>query len=151
MKNFLDLQATDLDIRVSVHALPVLDGGAPWLSLSINDRCCFNDWLEQPITVTSFVPLLEPIDISITMKHKVYSTEETAVKINSLQIDQFEVVPRWTHLASYHNDHDVQSPTSYLGFNGTWRLQIPEPFYQWRHRVTGQGWLLAPVTAGAGD
>lgn len=23
-------------------------------------------------------------------------------------------------------------------------LTIPEPFYQWLHRVTGQGWLLRP-------
>lgn len=25
-----------------------------------------------------------------------------------------------------------------------WHLAISEPFYRWRHRVTGQGWLLVP-------
>jgi hypothetical protein len=30
----------------------------------------------------------------------------------------------------------------YLAVNG--RLTIPEPFYRWYHRVSGQGWLLTP-------
>jgi hypothetical protein len=30
----------------------------------------------------------------------------------------------------------------YLAVNG-W-LTIPEPFYRWYHRVSGQGWLLTP-------
>lgn len=151
MKNFLDLQDTDLEIKVSVQVTPILDGGAPWLSLVINDRCFFNDWLKQPVTAYSLISLLEPIDICITMKYKVYGHKETAVMIDALQIDKFDLVPRWTHLARYDNDHDIQSPTSYLGFNGTWRLQIPEPFYRWRHKVTGQGWLLEPVTTAVRD
>lgn len=27
---------------------------------------------------------------------------------------------------------------------GMWRITLHEPFYRWRHRVTGQGWLLEP-------
>ena len=30
----------------------------------------------------------------------------------------------------------------YLSQNGV--LDINEPFYQWLHRITGQGWLLVP-------
>lgn len=26
-----------------------------------------------------------------------------------------------------------------------WRMTLHEPFYRWRHRVTGQGWLLEPA------
>lgn len=29
---------------------------------------------------------------------------------------------------------------------GMWRLTLDEPFYRWRHRVTGQGWLFKPQT-----
>lgn len=29
--------------------------------------------------------------------------------------------------------------------DGTWNMCLDEPFYHWRHRVTGQGWLLEPV------
>jgi hypothetical protein len=30
----------------------------------------------------------------------------------------------------------------YLAVDG--KLTIPEPFYQWYHQVSGQGWLLEP-------
>jgi hypothetical protein len=49
-----------------------------------------------------------------------------------------------SHLATYKNDQNVTQPTNYLGFNGTWNLKINEPFYRWRHNITGQGWLLEP-------
>lgn len=28
--------------------------------------------------------------------------------------------------------------------NNKWHFTIHKPFYQWRHDVTGQGWLLKP-------
>ena len=28
-----------------------------------------------------------------------------------------------------------------------WIIHHDKPFYQWRHEVTGQGWLLKPVKA----
>ena len=31
--------------------------------------------------------------------------------------------------------------------HNTWIMKLDEPFYRWRHRVTGQGWLLEPVKA----
>ena len=45
---------------------------------------------------------------------------------DTVTIDGIEVLPR------YH----------YLINNGT--LTIAEPFYNWYHRVSGQGWLLTP-------
>ena len=41
-------------------------------------------------------------------------------------VDGVEILPKYRHLA-------VNS-----------RLTIPEPFYRWYHRVSGQGWLLTP-------
>jgi glutaredoxin 2 len=41
-------------------------------------------------------------------------------------VDDVEILPKYRHLA----------------VNG--RLTIPEPFYRWYHRVSGQGWLLTP-------
>jgi hypothetical protein len=41
-------------------------------------------------------------------------------------VDGIEVLPQYHHLAN----------------NGT--LTIAEPFYNWYHRVSGQGWLLIP-------
>jgi len=45
---------------------------------------------------------------------------------DSVTIDDIEVLPKYSYLAN----------------NGV--LTIPEPFYHWLHRVTGQGWLLMP-------
>jgi hypothetical protein len=91
------------------------------------------------------VELTNSIEIEISMMGKEYSqAQETAVIIESVNIDGFEIVPDWTHLAVYNSERGVQGPTSYLGINGSWQLTIDRPFYQWRHRVTGQGWLLEP-------
>lgn len=40
------------------------------------------------------------------------------------------------------DDIKILPTYSYLAVNGT--LVINEPFYQWYHRVSGQGWLLKP-------
>lgn len=45
---------------------------------------------------------------------------------STVTIDGIEVLPKYRHLA---NDRV---------------LAINEPFYQWLHRITGQGWLLKP-------
>jgi hypothetical protein len=45
---------------------------------------------------------------------------------DSVTVDGIEILPKYRHLAD-------------LGV-----LSIPEPFYCWYHRVSGQGWLLEP-------
>lgn len=32
--------------------------------------------------------------------------------------------------------------------NDKWLIHHEDPFYRWRHHVTGQGWLLSPAKAG---
>ena len=44
----------------------------------------------------------------------------------TVSVDGIEILPRYQHLVE----------------NGV--LNIAEPFYQWYHRVSGQGWLLKP-------
>lgn len=45
---------------------------------------------------------------------------------DTVHIDGIQVLPKYKHLSD----------------NGV--LVIPEPFYCWYHRVSGQGWLLKP-------
>jgi hypothetical protein len=45
---------------------------------------------------------------------------------STVTVDGVEILPRYQHLAV-----DRQ-------------LTITEPFYQWYHRASGQGWLLTP-------
>jgi hypothetical protein len=146
MKNFSDLLDTDQQITVSVNISPLSANGDPTAWIKINDCILFDSVLMFPVTALIELPLLDPLRIEIGISNKNYNEKlETAVVINSVNINGFEIVPAWTNLASYQNDHANNAPTSYLGFNGTWVLEIPEPFYRWQHHVTGQGCLLEPV------
>jgi hypothetical protein len=45
---------------------------------------------------------------------------------DTVTVDGIEILPKY----------------QYLAVNG--KLNIPVPFYQWYHQVSGQGWLLRP-------
>ena len=148
MKTFSDLLAIDPKIDLCIELEPVSHNGCPEFWISVNDNVIRQGTLTHSIKEHCQFNLLDRIKLEIGMKQKKYSVEkETAIIIRSINIDGFELVPNWTHLATYQNDHDNGLPTSYLGFNGTWTLDISQPFYRWRHHVTGQGWLLEPVKA----
>lgn len=145
MKNFLDLLAINSRIITQIKLSSVTDNGAPRVGVFINDFCLLNSWLNEPITIDYSAHILDPIVIKITMNNKEYNRDkETAVIINSIQVDNIQLIPKFDYLAEYINDHNNNNPTSYLGFNGTWILDINRPFYQWLHEHTGQGWLLTP-------
>lgn len=145
MKNFSNLLATDSQIITQIKLSGVTDNGAPRVGVFVNDFCLLNSWLNEPITISYSAHILDPIVIKITMNNKEYNQDkETAVIIQSIQVDNIELIPKFDYLAEYINDHNNTNPTSYLGFNGTWILDINRPFYQWLHEKTGQGWLLTP-------
>lgn len=145
MKSFCELQAIKKEIEIAVILSPIKDAQPPTVLLKINKKELFNGEVNEKLRLTSKINLLEKIDIEIKLLNKNYKTSSnTAVIIDSLTLDTFDVVPNWTQLATYENDQNILQPTNYLGFNGTWNLKINEPFYRWKHRITGQGWLLEP-------
>jgi hypothetical protein len=144
MKNFSDLLATDLQLDLAISVTPI---GCPDTEIWVNQNLMYQGQPSGTLDISTKLPLLSAFSISVRLKNKIYLSEsETAIVLNKISIDKFDIVPAWTHLARYNNDHDICSPTSYMGFNGEWRLEITQPFYQWHHQVTGQGWLLHPVT-----
>ena len=66
------------------------------------------------VIVKNTVPLLKPIKLEILGS------------LTSIKIDSFDVMPYVWHQ------------------NSIWYFEIDQPFYQWRHTITGQGWLLKP-------
>ena len=141
MKTFLDLQAIELTLEVKLVLVPV---GQPQISVNIGQHNLITQ-LTDTATITQHIDLTSAFAIDIALLEKDYNaTVETAVIIQSLSIDNFEIVPGRTHLARYTNDHDYADPTNYLGFVGNWRLEIDCAFYQWQHQITNQGWLLVP-------
>ena len=146
MQTLYDLTATLAKTSVTVRMTLELVG-SPRYKIRINDtvyeHLVSNDKKQASLVVDC--PLREPIKIVVTLYGKSYQEDsQSALIIHSLNLDGFEIVPGWTQLADYQNDRGANAPTNYLGFNGHWTLTIPEPFYIWRHRITGQGWLLNP-------
>lgn len=145
MKNFSDLPATNPDIAVWMMIEPIIENGPPWVKIYINGRLVHTAHMIEGVIVMNKIPLLEPVDIRVEMAGKRYSEKlETAVVIKEFMLDDVKIVPTYTHLATYENDHGHTGSTSYLGFNGTWTFRTDVPFYRWLHSASGQGWLLTP-------
>ena len=142
MNKFLELLATEKTLDVVLTLRPI---GCPRLHVNINGEVLYHDQLNECIVLQHSIPLLDPLIVTVTLSEKLYGQAETAVVIEQFDIDNFSIVPDWTQTAKYINDHDYCTPTNYLGFNGSWVLATDIPFYQWKHTITGQGWLLQPI------
>ena len=77
-------------------------------------------------TVESSHGLLDPISITVNKDHD--------TKIESILIDDFELIPGYNHL--------LPNSSPFVSAGVTWKFQIEEPFYQWKHLITHQGWLF---------
>ena len=140
MKTYSDLQDIDTRLNLVIELAPV---GIPTAKIIVNNKQYDYPQLTSPIIIDEYLPLMALINIDIILSDKHYTTEyETAVIIRRLSIDNIELIPEYDYLANYINDHNNTNPTSYLGFNGKWRLTIDRPFYHWLHRHSGQGWLI---------
>lgn len=145
MKRFSDLLDIDVEVPVRVGLDPVCHNGAPRCHVRVNGDSVLNAVLSHSVWVCSAASMLAPITIEVEMQDKQYDQDlETAIVISCLQIDGIDIVPRFTHLSTYHNERAQCQHTNYLGFNGTWRLHIDSALYPWLHRASDQGWLLRP-------
>lgn len=145
MNSILDLSATDLGLRFKTALRPVYQSRPPRIEIVLNNMVLFAGVLAETWHFNTDLALLDALTFEVRLLEKVYDlAEETAVVVDQLSIDDFELVPDYNHVFQYENDHDYTGITAYVGFIGTWRLVIDEPFYRWRHRITGQGWLLEP-------
>jgi hypothetical protein len=140
MKTYSDLLDIDTCLHLHVELEPV---GTPDITVSINNIVDDYPELSNNIILDYHIDLLDLFSIDIELRNKHYTVEyETAVIIKRLSVDNIELIPQYDYLAEYVNDHNNNNPTSYLGFNGKWRLTFDQPFYHWLHRHSGQGWLI---------
>ena len=146
MKNFLELLATNLSIDLELVLQPIINNGAPYVEVVIDGKQIYSHAMAKSTVFRVSTLLLNPLDISITLSGKQYSAEqETAVVVESLKVDGFDLVPRYLDQVQYTHDQGSSIGGAYIGFNGSWLLKHKIPFYQWKHTATGQGWLLTPV------
>ena len=145
MKNFYDLLDTDNTINVEIALSAIVDNGVPHAKVICNNIILFDSTLQNSVKLNIKLHVLDLVNLSVTMSNKVYNSAlETAVLIDSISIDGIEVIPKFSYCSTSDNDHKQDIITNYLGFNGTWSLNMDLPFYQWLHQQTGQGWLLQP-------
>jgi len=139
MNHFYDQQ----NINISIKVKPCENAESPDAVIIVNDKVLFDNNLNSIQNIDHNIELLSNLSISIELKNKNYKESPiSGIIIESLKIEDFDIIPNWTHLANYNNDHNNQNPTNHLGYNGVWSLNINEPFYRWVHKITGQGWLL---------
>jgi len=140
MNPFLNLLDTvDKTISVCISLCPVNCDKLPHLDVSVNNNIIFSAEINEKKTLKTTVELLEPIHI------KIISKNNNAVVLQSIKIDDFEIVPNYIHYSDYvGSDGTAFGPTEYLGVSGQWDLIIDKPFYNWKHDVTGMGWFLTP-------
>lgn len=79
----------------------------------------------------NFLDLLDTnLWLTVCINQKSYSAGlHTKLEFNvadTVTVDGIEILPKYQYLAVDN------------------KLTIPEPFYRWYHRVSGQGWLLNP-------
>jgi hypothetical protein len=135
MNSYSDLQGTDTNLTLSIDYELI---GNPDYTIKINDIIVDNNTI-----INKQLSMLNPIVVKIELRNKIYTSDfETAVIVKNLSINDINIIPTYTQLVNYDNDHGFVSPTNYLGFNGKWTLTIDRPFYQWLHQAQGQGWLL---------
>lgn len=146
MNLFSVLQDIDRKIRIFVSLESVWLKQQPIFSLRINGHTVYDQQeMRSHCGAVYHVGLTDPICLEIELHRKDYNLDHsTAVRLKEISIDYLNLIPNFTHHARYINDHDWNHPTTELGFNGVWQFFLDEPFYQWQHRVTGQGWLLKP-------
>ena len=145
MNSFSDLSDIDPTLLFRTKIRPIYQSRPPRIEIGLNHAVLFSGVLTSIWCFETDLALLDPLMFEVRLLDKVYDLgDETAAVVDQLEIDDFALVPDYNHVFQYENDHGFTGATSYVGFVGTWRLVIDEPFYRWRHRVTGQGWLLEP-------
>jgi hypothetical protein len=82
-------------------------------------------------TNTFIVNLLEPMELISTIEK--YNEGTSAIEITDFSVNGYNAVPTYQHLSSTGN--------GYHDFIGIWQMSIEEPFYQWYHNASGQGWI----------
>ena len=144
MNRFSEITDTKLFIELSMKVEPLCDNGIPTCCIFIGEEVVFDGPMDKPTTVYKKIDLLDTIMISVEMKNKIYDQYlETALHITSIMIDDVEIKDHLASIVDYENDHNRKESGTYIGYNGTWKVEFPDLFYRWWHQETGQGWLLS--------
>lgn len=141
MNHFLDLLDTIKHIEIDISIQPAKFDITPCIDLIINNETIFSGDVQSELKFNKTAGILEPIQILILSKNN------NALVLDSLKIDNFQIIPNYLHYGNttyIDSNGDDIVPSGFLGVSGEWKFKISEPFYNWKHQVTDNGWLLTP-------
>jgi len=125
MNNFLNLLGTrpnlDVVVKIKQHGI-------------VTAKVMLNGYIIDNVVGLFSVDLFSPIQLSVDMLE--FEEGTSGIEIELLTVDGLEILPLYQHLAT--------SSTNYIDKKGLWTMEMPAPFYQWYHTISGQGWLLTP-------
>lgn len=135
IKNFYKDTDTTLNLDLEMEIV-----GTPDVSVTVNKvPQDLSDAIRYELSLNS------DIDICIQLYNKDYNVDsESAIIVKNISVDRYSLINDYLDTVEYTNDHGWTEPTTHIGFNGTWELKIPGPFYISKHHQTGQGWLIYP-------
>jgi len=119
---FSDITAIDPSKKLKVHLILATHGDLDY-TVTINDQT-----ITELESVTC-LNLFDEINLKITVNK---NKNNAAVEIQSLKINEKEVLPLYQHKSSENTCWITQ---------GEWNYYITSPFYTWYHITSGQGWI----------
>lgn len=133
MKNFLQLTDTHDQLRNSITVRPYYDEDAPSVIVQHNDFVLYTGPLPEVRTFEFKCNLTDLYEVKVTLSNN------SAVIVEQFMVDDIPLLPKYMLHSTYDASDD---PTTHLDQMGIWSMKFDQPFYQWYHKVSGQGWLF---------
>ena len=144
MKTFSDLQdnLASSDIRVELICFSASVMAPNQFTVTINNSfMAQGSSMISDLDYASWISLSSPICIEINMLE---ISPGDAFYVKELKIDSIPVNVEHPTCVRFMTVTGINYGTSRIREKGIWQFMITEPFYQWHHSETGQGWLLTP-------
>lgn len=144
-----------MDTKIEVLLSQKSFGKYPTCHISCNDQIQSHT-IDCPIWVRFTLDLADNDIVTLSIEHygktlkdtDVDGNRDTAIiiediRINGISDQKFIWAGIYRPAYPAHYDPKVAELTNipYLGFNGTWKLDIPAPLFTWIHQIQGLGWI----------
>lgn len=141
--------ATEYPVQLCVKLRPI---GQPWVKVSVHGIT----EARQLTTVDDFVfELSASNNLSLIVEHYNKDAADAVTAVEIVSVSFFGIQdPKFAWAGTYTPVYPEPwaseqlttlpctiTPQTYLGWNGTWRLDFSVPVFSWIHQVQNLGWL----------
>ena len=141
----------NMDTRIRIRLKPLSETRSPHCGVTVGHITKMPE-LDQEQWIDFQIHPDSGSTVDIIVKHHGKTEEEfKSGKELAISVDQIEINgitdPRFVWEGKFYPEYPRweedkgEINTSYLGFNGEWRLTISIPAYTWIHKTLGLGWI----------